>query len=1032
MVTPLIVYKSSAGSGKTFTLAVEYIKLLIKNPQAYKTILAVTFTNKATAEMKLRILSQLYGVWRGLDDSKVYFDAICKDPDINPDIVSDRAGTALHNLLHNYTYFRVGTIDSFFQCVLRNLARELDLTANLHVGLNDVQVEEQAVDQLVESLQATDMLLQWLLKYIMDTINEDRSWNVIWQIKKFGLTIFRDYYKEKSNGLHKVFSEKKFFEEYTKMLCEERDDASKCMKQIAESFFEVIESNELSIDDFANKNKGVCSIFIKLKNGDFDEKVLTKTVLDAVGNPSKWYTKSSTKSDLIHSLVENRLDAILRQAIDEQPRQWRRYQSSVLTLRHLSQLRLLGSIEAKVRELNREANRFLLSDTQQLLNSLISDNDSPFIFEKIGSQLEHIMIDEFQDTSTIQWKNFKVLLNETMSHHSSSLIVGDVKQSIYRWRSGDWRLLANIKKEFDNGEQKIQEEFLRTNHRSSANIIDFNNLFFKEAAATESVSVYEDVEQDYPSNKPHDGRVDIQLFPSTDYVQHTLDDITEHISELLSQNIKTKDIAILLRTNSHIPLVANHLVSTLPDVNLVSDEAFRLDASPAVQMIVQALRFLTHPDHLIIRAFLAKAYSGSIHGSLPEEFGPHLLQMPLYDLTERLYAIFNLHNMEDQSGYLCAFFDQVINYANEKYSNIYGFLKEWDTTLCSKTIQCPDVEGIRLISIHKSKGLEFDHVIIPFCDWKLEMSDILWCEPTEEKFNRLPIAPIDYSQKGMKGTIYEKDYAAEHQQIVVDNLNLLYVAFTRAIKSLYVTGKRKATGYRSALIEQVLPKIQLPDVSFEGMDNEDQPIVFSFGTMPSPKEEFKDKSNHPNPFIRTSTLIPVKIESYGLKTSFKQSNQSKEFIGDDDDEMAHQANYIQMGNVLHNVFAHIRTTEEIEQALQGMEMEGILYDANLTPDQIHSMIRKRMANPRVADWFSSRWTLYNECTILLPNGEERRPDRVMTDGKDTIVIDFKFGRQCEEHLQQVREYMDLLSQMGHQHITGFLWYVYSNQIIEVS
>ena len=1031
MVTPLVVYKASAGSGKTFTLTVEYIKLLIKNPQAYRNTLAVTFTNKATAEMKQRILSQLYGIWRGLEDSKVYFDAICKDPDINPAIVPERAGLALQNILNNYTYFRVGTIDSFFQCVLRNLARELELTANLHVGLNDKQVEEQAVNQLIESLQSNDLLLQWLLKYIMDTINEDKSWNVIWQIKKFGLTIFRDYYKEKSKELKAVFDKKDFFEKYTKILRDERDDAAKCMKQIGDSFFEAIKAEGLNVNDFANKEKGICSFFSKLKEEQFSNDIITKTVKNAKEDSSKWYTKDNPKKEQIHALVETKLRNILITATEEQPRQWRRYQSAVLTLRHLSQLRLLGSIEAKVRNLNKEANRFLLSDTQQFLSALICDDDSPFIFEKIGSQLEHIMIDEFQDTSTIQWKNFKVLLNEIMSHNSSSLIVGDVKQSIYRWRSGDWRLLANIKDEFANGEQRIHEESLRMNHRSCVNVIEFNNEFFKEAAQAEDVSVYEDVKQEYPDNKPHDGRVDILLFPSPDYVQHTLDEVTAHISELLSQGVKSKDIAILLRSNSNIALVANHLMNALPDVNLVSDEAFRLDASPAVEIIIQALRLLTHPNDLITRAFLAKAYSGDLKGNLPDEFEPHLLQMPLYDLTERLYIIFNLQSMESQSGYLCAFYDQVISFASEKSSDVYAFLKEWDTTLCAKTIQCPDVDGIRLISIHKSKGLEFDHVIIPFCDWKLELSDILWCVPTEGEFAQLPLAPIDYSEKGMKGTIYEKDYNTEHQQLVVDNLNMLYVAFTRAVKSLYVIGKRKTKGTRSTLIELVLPNLQLPDATLEGVDNEAQPIIFSFGTMAFKEEKIKDKGNHPNPFIRTSTLIPVEIESYDLKTSFKQSNQSKEFVNDDDDEMAQQSNYIKMGNVLHNVFANIRTANDIEQALQGMEMEGILYDADLTPAQIRDMIRKRMTDTRVTEWFSPKWTLYNECTILLPNGEERRPDRVMTDGTNTVVIDFKFGREREEYRQQVLEYMNLLSQMGHQHVTGFLWFVYSNHIIEV-
>ena len=213
--TPLIIYKASAGSGKTFTLATEYIKLVIRNPQCYRNILAVTFTNKATEEMKMRILSQLYGIWRGLPSSKSYARKVEEDLEASPGFVAKRAGEALLLLLHNYSYFRVETIDSFFQSVLRNLARELDLTANLRIGLNDNQVEEMAVDQLIENLSATDVMLKWLLKYIMDNISDDRSWNVIGQIKQFGKTIFRDYYKKHSRELCQTIAQPHFFENYT-------------------------------------------------------------------------------------------------------------------------------------------------------------------------------------------------------------------------------------------------------------------------------------------------------------------------------------------------------------------------------------------------------------------------------------------------------------------------------------------------------------------------------------------------------------------------------------------------------------------------------------------------------------------------------------------------------------------------------------------------------------------------------------------------------------------------------------------------
>ena len=1041
MVKPLVVYKASAGSGKTFRLTVEYIKLLVQNPNAYRQILAVTFTNKATAEMKLRILSQLYGIWRNQKSSKGYMEKVCEELDVSPEFASQRAGKALILLLHNYSYFRVETIDSFFQCVLRNLARELELTANLRVGLNDAQVEEQAVDQMIESLQATDLLLQWLLKYIMDTISDDRSWNVIGQIKKFGKTIFRDFYKEKRHQLAALNNEKDFFDKYTRILRQERDEAKEALTQMADTFFETIKAEGLDVEDFAGKNSGPCAVFIKLRRGEYDEGIINKTAEAASESPLKWYTKTSGKAQQIHQLAEEKLIPLLHSVLSQRPILYRRYKSADLTLRHLSQLRLLGSIESKVRDLNHEANRFLLSDTQQLLHELIKDSDSPFVFEKIGSHLEHIMIDEFQDTSTVQWQNFKILLEEAMSHEgTSNLIVGDVKQSIYRWRSGDWRLLANIQGQFRNADQQLEIEPLDTNYRSLPNIIRFNNAFFIEAAKQENVDAYNDVRQKWDTKKAEKGRVDIQLLPSKDYQQQMLDTLTDHLSELLAQGISPSKIAILLRTNSKITLIANHLMATMPEVNVISDEAFRLDASPAVQVIIQALRSLTHPDDAITRAFLQKAYSGRIDGTLPEAFDASLLLLPLYDLIERIYAIFNLHEMKNQSAYLCTFYDTVLNYIGEKSTDVNGFLKEWDANICSKTIQCSDVDGIRLLSIHKSKGLEFDHVIIPFCDWLLEQADVLWCEPKEKPCNMLPLAAIDFSKKGMMGTIYEDDYNTEHLQNVVDNLNLLYVAFTRAVKSLFVIGKRKGKssqgiGNRSDLIEKVLPAMELEGTTITGKDAEGEPIVFSYGCMPSKQEEEEKqkagKTSDYNPFTQTSSIIPVDIETFSLKTSFKQSNQSKDFVNADDEEFTQQSNYIKMGNILHNVFAHIRTTQDIDKALQQMEIDGIIYNAQLTREKIEAMIHKRLGDPRVKAWFSAGWKLYNECTILLPNGDERRPDRVMTRDNQTVVIDFKFGHQREEYYEQVREYMNLLQQMGHQQVSGYLWFVYSNQIIEV-
>ena len=1067
MVKPLTVYKASAGSGKTFTLAVEYIKLLIENPTCYRNILAVTFTNKATEEMKMRILSQLYGISKGLSDSKSYTDRILKETGLPIDTIKERAGMALHLLLHNYNYFRVETIDSFFQSVLRNLARELDLTANLRISLNDIQVEEQAVDQLIDSLTHTDRMLQWLLSYIMEKISDDHSWNIIGQVKKFGKTIFRDYYKAHSQALNSKMDEKGFIEGYTKQLKELHSTSKERMKAMGDEFFNILESENLNVEDLAYGKSGVASFFMKLQKGQFDASIESKRACECREDSEKWYTKKSNQAAHIYAVAEASLRPLLARAMDERPRQYKIYQSADLTLRHLSQLRLLGSIEQKVRNMNEEANRFLLSDTQQLLHDLISDSDSPFIFEKIGTQLEHVMIDEFQDTSTVQWQNFKVLLQECMSHqHSQNLIVGDVKQSIYRWRSGDWRLLNAIDQQFPYAADTVDIQPLKINWRSSRHIIDFNNAFFQTAAQQEYEAqredypdgaeqlqrAYADVAQEIPEKRDNSGYVNIRLLPSDSYQEKTLDAIAGIIRQLQQQGAALHDIAILVRTNKHIPLIAAYFDEQLPDIRIISDEAFRLDASVSICLLIQALHLLTHPDDKLAKATIVKLYQRSVLGDsvaeqellikdldldslLPEAYIRHmqeLLQMPLYELVERLYAIFQLERLNEQSAYLCAFYDQLNQFVQDHTSDIDAFIREWEETICSKTIQSDATDGVRILSIHKSKGLEFPHVIIPFCDWRLEMPDVLWCKPTETPFDALPLAPIDYGATQMKGTIYERYYLDEHLQNIVDNLNLLYVAFTRAEHSLYVIGQRGAKSNRSALIESVLTNMRLEDSSLSGEGDIESELEFQYGTL---KAQTSDSSHQPsaNVFLQPITPVEIQLETFENKTEFRQSNKSREFVEGDDEQQ--ELSYIKMGSVLHEIFSNIHTTDDIEGALRQLQHDGVLYDDEVTAAKLKAMLQKRLSDKRVMEWFSDRWQLFNECSILRLNEqeevEERRPDRVMTDGKETHVVDFKFGRPKPEYQEQVREYMQLLQQMGHPNVKGWLWYVYSNKIEEV-
>lgn len=1080
----LTIYKASAGSGKTFTLSVEYIKLLIKDPQSYRSTLAVTFTNKATEEMKLRILSQLYGIWKLLPDSKSYIDKIKEDLDVTEEYMSERAGIALHNIVHNYSYFRIETIDSFFQSVLRNLARELDLTANLRIELNDYQIERNAVDELINSLDENSELLTWIMEYIRENMDDDKDWNVIGNIKRFGENIFREYYKTNSKKLNERLLEEGFFKQYTTKLRQMRNEAEVEMQNEAAQFFDALNQNGIEIDDLNNGKNGPAGYFIKIKKGIYNNTIVNKRlqkVLDE-GSESSWVKQKSSKETqgIVRELANSTLTPLVHHAEDVRQKNWYIYGSAVLTLRHLNQLRLLNSIENKVRMMNVEQNRFLLSDTHTLLHSLIRDTDSPFIFEKIGNYLENIMIDEFQDTSTVQWQNFKVLLEECMSHgeQQGNLIVGDVKQSIYRWRSGDWSMLNNIEREFPYLNSMLNVCSLDTNYRSSRRVITFNNAFFKRASELEYADqksstpdtsspeqlkkAYSDVAQKVPSFRDNHGYVSINLLPNEDYRQQALQKTAEAVSLLLDSGANYSDIAILVRSNDIIQLIAEFFANELPDVKIVSDEAFRLDSSVSVNIIVNAMLWLTHPDNILAKAYIAKAYQTYVLEKSEQETNKllataegidsalpcalidrrnDLLTMPIFELAEQIYTLFNIGNIKGEDAYLYAFYDALTDFIANNTADIDSFVEEWNDSIAAKTIQASAIDGIRIITIHQSKGLEFEHVVIPFCDWTLEKGNTIWCTPQVEPYNELPLIPVDFSASQMKGTIYEFDYNEEHLQNCVDNLNLLYVAFTRAASSLFVIAQRGTPSSRSYIVEQAITDIKLEGSSLDGDPSDKKAeLLFSYGELEIVETKAKKKSD--NIFTPEVENMNVDMATFSNKVEFKQSNKSRDFVADDDentdDDDRKQLSYIKTGKILHYLFSTINTTDDIDTSLAQLDMDGLIEESDTNIKRLRDMLHKRFSNRQVADWFSSRWTLFNECTILdydaaTDTVREHRPDRVMKDEKtgEVVIVDFKFGSPRPEYVEQVNRYKALTQNMGYTNVKGYLWFVYSNRIEEV-
>ena len=1099
MEKALTVYKASAGSGKTFTLASEYITLVVKNPQDYKKILAVTFTNKATQEMKTRILSQLYGIAHKLPDSQAYYEQVLQKTGFPELTIRENAAEALSLLTHHYNEFRVQTIDAFFQSVLRNLARELNLTANLRIDLNDEQVEAQAVDELINSLEEGEEVLTWIRDYIDKNIEDDKGWNVIGQIKDFGKNIFKDFYKEHKAELDNRFREESFFDDFITDLRKIRKESPKKVKEQAGKLLQKISDAGVDTGYFINGLLTYINALTKAGSKkkeagikDLFEDGPAANVLKCLDSPDNWLLKKCPAGE------KERINALISESwyndllLLEQYRKecWKEYQSSNLTLKHLSQLRLLHAISEAVDEINKDTNRFMLSNTQSLLSTLMKDTDTPFVFEKMGAYLKHIMIDEFQDTSTIQWTNFRKLLDNCMAQiESHNLIVGDVKQSIYRWRQGDWKLLNNI--EYDFSEEQIKIEPLETNYRSEENIIRFNNAFFTQAViqtvkelesddikgASQLIEAYKEIEQK-PRKDDGKGSVHIKLFPYdkkavSEYYENVLNELVSNIRELLSRGYKQKDIAILVRSKGVIQDIADKFQGEFgTDVSIVSDEAFQLDASLAVNVIIAALRLLTHPDDKLTEGKLVKLYQQQViqtdrnNNALFVDEGERelksflpsgyidkfdfLLRLSLVDLVDEIYSLFNLGSLEGQSAYVCTFYDTLNEYLRDHPADIDDFIEEWEDSLSSNTIQSDEVDGIRLITIHKSKGLEYDNVLIPFCDWGLEktVGNTIWCpgDNKEKPYGDLPLIPIDFSKK-MIGTVFEDDYKEEHLQNTVDNMNLLYVAFTRAGKNLFITGKKASkTTFtklqngntatdRSQIIQLVIDDLanELPGATIDDAGDKEA-ISFVFGTLLDCEQRVDKEKSTENPFELTPKTHKLKIETFPHPVSFRQSNKSHDFINGEDIDPSDANRYIKVGNILHQLFSTILTEDDIEPRLKQLEQEGVIYNDEVTSKELQNKIANALMNEKVKDWFSSRWKLFNECTILDYDKEsgdihEHRPDRVMTDGKEIIVVDFKFGKPREEYHEQVQRYMTLLMRMGYEKVSGYIWYVVRNEII---
>lgn len=1103
MSSSLVVYKASAGSGKTFTLAVQYIKLLITNkPQEYQHTLAVTFTNKATAEMKERILEQLYGISLGLKSSNDYVEALEEelsksDIHFEREEIRKRCRWALHEILHDYSRFRVETIDSFFQSVLRNLAHELGLSAKMQVDLNDKQVLSQAVDNMVDSLGRKDGdVLPWIDSYIKERLESGDQWDVRDDIKEFAKCIFREDFMRRDESMRQRLTSSENLKTF-------RNDMHQLSKQIEQQMqYEVnqlrkqLETCGLDLSEDVSNGRYVLSFIQKVEHYDetlsksqkgdyFWGDSLEKMTL----TPEAFIKKAKQKN---HALMQAAAVIIpqIRDLNDKAHQVMRQYFTIKLALKHINPLRLLNHIDQEVTEVTNETNRFILAKTPILLSRLIEGSDAPFVFEKMGTLFHNVMIDEFQDTSRLQWQNFKVLMLENQAQGGSDLLVGDIKQSIYRWRNGDWKILADIKEEMASHKPDVKD--LKTNFRSEYHIINFNNKFFPLAAKLlqkdiSNIDIYNGIYQDVRQlckKKEKKGWVRSVIYEVDDkeWEEKMLNDLCEQVKTLHEHGVPYEEMCILQRDRNKVDNLIEHFRTHMPIVALVSDEAFKLESSSALNVLICALKVLNNGNddpvsmHLLMRHYLSdiqhKETSLSDYVlSQPEDVLPkeefldridELKTYPLHELCEELYRILSINQIKGEDSYLLSFYDELAQYLQSAPGDIASFLDYWDDEMRSKAIPACKVNGISIITIHKSKGLQYHTVLMPYCNFSFEKfknNDLLWCEPKDNPFDGMEVLPIQPGN-AMRNSLFSPEMDAEAIQKNIEELNALYVAFTRAEKNLLIWSNLEKNGQSASdIVSKTLKALQEGQKVIEDnvVEEERVPIDFTpfvqediegatIYTEGDPVFELKNKNeekdNRLTPDFKTET---INMCSHHRQHDFKQSTEGMLFIEELDEEVntdllktVDGLTYAQQGSLLHEIFSMIERSEELPSVIQTYVDKGVLTNGQQV-ERITQLISRALRHQEAKHWFDGTYIVQNECEIAFFNPEKGkaevlRPDRVMMNDEEIIVIDFKFGKpHPEEYREQVQGYMNLMQQMYPDHrLSGYIWYVYRNQIVEVS
>jgi ATP-dependent exoDNAse (exonuclease V) beta subunit len=1064
--TPFIIYKSSAGSGKTYTLTLEYLKLALRSSHAFKQILAVTFTNKATQEMKARILEELKRLRNQVNPDEKMDAELMASLQVDESGLKLLAQQTLTAILHDYGRFSVSTIDSFFQKVVRAFAREIDLNAKFEVELDQAAVLDRVVDRVVMHVMEDEFLHKWLVDYAYEQIQNGKSWDIRKNIRGLGQQIFQEDFKKYAPEIKEFLKDKQNITLLQAFTRERKSEIVKLAKELGEQANAIRISNGLEWSDF---NRGFPKFFDKLGDRNTPIPELTPATLAKIDNPEAWFTKSSKQIDAILVAYDAGLNLIMTQMVALTGK-WNTLQAIAKNSYVYGVFRNLLDELTLIKD---EENILLISDANEFLKEITKGNDTPFIYEKVGNQYKNYLIDEFQDTSGFQWDSFKPLLENSLGQNQTNLLVGDVKQSIYRWRGGEMKLLLSQVEE-EIGKERIDVKNLDTNFRSLPNIINFNNAVFKalpramELVLSGSYGVenpqilsqaYADSFQKIsPKKEKSDfkGKVKLEFIdPKGDEAEEKFDDIVLEklpsvIMQLQDHGYELEDIAFLVRRKSEGEAIADRLMDYAvkhPDsgyrFDVLSDESMYLNKAASVKALVSGFNYLHNPadkvqfktmwyylamltdspiDHELFALDQMPAYlDGQVEAFQEKEI--LMLQLPLMEALEELIKVLGLMELGLEKAYISGFKEAVYDFTANNRADLSGFLEWWEINQTKRTVKIPEGHNaMRILTIHKSKGLQFKVVLMPFLKWTIfdtGKGNVVW-SPFEDREKGLSaIIPLT-----LNGDLADSDfgetYAEEAIMAYLDSLNMLYVALTRAedVFMGFIPYKAKIGSQNSieVQLQQLVQSHTDPESDLNLTTHFDQESkVFEFGDWPDYQKKVTSPAQPPElrwAYKNWSEVLTLK--KYAVDFSIEGMEQRKKQL---------------FGLMVHEI---LELSADKAAAMQNLQ--AFYFDGRLNEEEkklVEKQLNHLFTDPLFASWFGSSGILLAEQGILLPGGKQKRPDRIILKKNEALIVDFKTGEAQSRYASQVREYMELVSKLARKPAKGYLCYLETGLIEEV-